>query len=369
MLRLAPWLAALALAAMLATKFDPAHGFARLIRFGEIWESRQLPAVRELHPPVAQGSAGYDGQFYAQLAIAPALRDPDLTQALDSPAYRARRILMPAVAHLLGAGQPGLILQAFALLNVVCWFALGWLLLRLLPPDSPESVARWLGCMLSMGVLDSVRQSLVDLPAVLLLLVAILAQRRSLPFSALWLALGNLTKETNLLAALAVFASPETRAQPRRLLWLGLSALPLFFWLLYVSGRFGAAAGQTGAGNFTWPLWGAIEQFSRSLGEVSSGNFDSRHVFALLAIPSLYLQVWVLWRLRSLSDAWWRVGVAYGVLLLFLGEWVWSGYWAACRAVLPLTIAFNLLLPRGRWFWPLWCAGNITIGHAIWRML
>lgn len=369
MLRLAPWLAALAFSVLVALKFDPAHGFAGLIRFGATWADRQLPVLQTLQPPLVPESAGYDGQFYAQIALAPTLRDPDLPAALDNPAYRARRILLPAVAHVLGLGRPGAIVQAYALLNVLCWFALGWLLLRRLPPENPANVARWLGCMLSMGVLDSVRQSLVDLPVLLLLYLALEAGRNSSRLTALWLAVGNLAKETNLLAAAAMFAEPHGRDRTRRAIALACSALPLFIWSLYVAHRFGANAGTSGLGNFTWPLWGAVAQLGHSATELLSGNLDSRHLFAVLAIPSLYLQAWVLLRLRVPTEAWWRVGLAYGALLLFLGEWVWSGYWAACRAVLPLTIAFNLLLPVGRGFWLLWSLGNITLLHAIWRLL
>jgi hypothetical protein len=354
---------------MVALKFDPTHGFAGLIRFGETWAARQLPAVSKLAPPVVPNSAGYDGQFYAQIALAPTLADPDLITALDNPAYRARRILLPAVAHVLGAGRPGLILQAYALLNILCWFVLGWLLLRRLPPENPHNVARWIGCMFSMGVLDSVWQSLVDLPALLLLVLALEAGRQSLRLSSLWLALSHLAKETNLLAAFAVFAEPHRRDLRRRALELGLCALPILAWSLYVHQRFGSNAGTSGLGNFTWPLVGAIGQIGRSGAEVLSGNLDSRHVFALLAIPSLYLQGWILLRLPSPGDPWWRVGLAYGALMLFLGEWIWTGYWAACRAVLPLTIAFNLLLPSGRGFWLWWSLGNLTLLHAVWRML
>ena len=51
------------------------------------------------------------------------------------------------------------------------------------------------------------------------------------------------------------------------------------------------------------------------------------------------------------------------------GSWVWSGYWAACRAVLPMTLAFNLLLPAGRGFWIWWIAGNLALFHGVWRFL
>lgn len=370
MYRLLPGLAALLFALLVLAKFDANAGFAPLLRLGGQWESRQHPALRQLQFPTLPESAGYDGQFYAQLALDPTLRDPALARALDSPAYRARRIALPALAHLLGVGRPALILQIYAVLNVACWFALGWLLLRPWPPVSAANFARWFGCMFSLGVLDSVRQSLVDLPALLCLVLAVQAHARSLPRGAAWLALGHLTKETNLLGSAALYAWRD-RHEPmsRSWSWLALSCLPLALWLLYVGSRFEGEAAQTGLGNFTWPLLGAVGQWLRSAGEFSGGNFDSRHLFSLLAIPGLFLQFGVLCRHRAPGEAWWRIGVAYGVLLLFLGEWVWSGYWAACRAVLPLTIAFNLLLPPGRAFWPLWVAGNITILHGIWRFL
>ncbi len=368
MLRFAPWLAALALTFLVGAKFDSATGFTSLIRFGELWQERRLPAVEALAPATVPDSAGYDGQFYAQIALDPALRDTALEQALDAPAYRARRILMPALAYLTGTGNPAWILQAYALLNVACWFALAWLLWRQIAPHNASSLARWLACLFSMGVLESVRQSLVDLPALLCLVLAIQAHARTLPRAALWLSLGHLAKETNLLASLALGAH-RSLIRPRSFTWLALTAVPLALWLAYVHTRFSGASVQTGAGNFTWPVLGALEQLSLSAREVAQGNLDSRHTFALVAIPGLYLQFYVLLRHRQPDEAWWRIGVAYGVLLLFLGSWVWSGYWAAHRAVLPLTIAFNLLLPVNRAFWPLLIAGNLPVLHAIWRFL
>jgi hypothetical protein len=45
---------------------------------------------------------GYDGQFYAQLALHPDLKDPNLANALDNPVYRARRIGLSLLAFCLG---------------------------------------------------------------------------------------------------------------------------------------------------------------------------------------------------------------------------------------------------------------------------
>ena len=51
----------------------------------------------------------------------PGLRNPGLRGALDLPAYRATRILLPFLAHVTGLGRPNLIIQVFALLNPLFW--------------------------------------------------------------------------------------------------------------------------------------------------------------------------------------------------------------------------------------------------------
>ncbi len=370
---IAYWIAAVLFAALILAKFSPQTGFTSLIRFGEAWQERRLGAVQALPVTTARDSSGYDGQFYAQIALDPLLRDPTLPAALDAPSYRARRILTPATAAITGLGNPWWTLQAYALLNAFCWFALGGLLYRQIEPDGTHAFARWAGCMFSLGVLDSVRQSLVDLPALLLLVLATSAYTKAQRStrSTLWLALANLTKETSLLGSVALLADRSLRPFPWRRAGIALLAatLPLALWSLYVEQRFASMPGSDGLGNFTWPLLGLLTQAKYSLREVSLGNLDSRYTFSLIGIVGLGTQAWVLWRSPHPQSPWWRIGTAYSILLLFLSPWVWSGYWAACRAVLPMTIAFNLLLPATRGFWPLWILGNLTMLHAVWRFL
>jgi len=62
------------------------------------------------------------------------------------------------------------------------------------------------------------------------------------------------------------------------------------------------------------------------------------------------------------SEAWWRAGIGYAVLLVVLGDAVWEGYpGAASRVLLPMTLAFNILVPRGRSWWLLLLLGNLTV--------
>jgi hypothetical protein len=371
--RYAYWSAIFLFIGLVCAKFSTETGFTSLIRFGESWQNRRVGRLQGLPIATAPNSYGYDGQFYAQLALDPLLLDSATPQALDVPAYRARRILPSAGASILGLGEPWWTLQAYALLNVACWIIFARLLRSVLPLSGGRTFARWFGCLFSMGVLESVRQSLVDLPLLVLLALAVAAENRHRPkVSAVWLALANLTKESGLIGTLAVMARPPVRPLVTRpgLLSFGVAVVPLALWACYVNFRIPASAQSSGMGNFAWPLAGLVAHLEKCSLELAAGNWDGRFSMGLLAALGFVLQAWTLWRTPRLDSGWWRVGAAYSILLLFLGPWVWSGYWAACRALLPMTIAFNLLLPgSSRNFWVLWAAGNATLLHAIWRFL
>ncbi len=359
-------------AALVLAKFDSRTGFTSLIRFGETWEGRRHPLLQGIPIATAPHSNGYDGQFYAQIALDPLLRHPGTSQALDLPAYRARRILTPATAAAAGFGEPHWTLQVYSLLNVACWGVLAWLLAKAIEPSSPANIARWLGCMFSMGVLESVRQSLVDLPALLLLALAISARAQSRANqSSAWLALGNLAKESNLLGSLALCLGDIKRpfALRKAALTFGLTSIPLLLWSGYVAYRLPSPSESNGFGNFTWPLLGLGLHIKSCLAELLGGNWDGRFSMGFLGAIGFVTQATVILRRPNFESDWWRVGAAYALLLFVLSPWVWSGYWAVSRAVLPMTIAFNLLLPANRTFWPLWALGNATMLHAVWRFL
>lgn len=373
MSRPAYWIAICLFATLIAAKFSPQTGFTSLLRFGETWNDRRLASLHGLPIAIVPHSNGYDGQFYAQLALDPLLRETETARVLDVPAYRARRILLPGAAAIAGLGRPWWTLQVYALLNVACWFGLAWLLRRMLPATDWMTFARWAGCMFGMGVLESVRQSLVDLPALVFLTLAIIAHdRSSTTRSTGWLALANLTKESSLLAALVL--SADSFRWPfltrRKIISLLLATLPLAAWSYYVGTRLPSSPDSSGAGNFTWPLVGIAQHVYTCGSEIAAGNWDGRFTMGLLALIGFAVQAWTLWRRPDFRSSWWRVGAAYALLMLFLSPWVWSGYWAASRALLPATIAFNLLLPgNSRSFWPLWALGNVTLLHALWRFL
>ena len=48
--------------------------------------------------------------------------------------------------------------------------------------------------------------------------------------------------------------------------------------------------------------------------------------------------------------------------MIFLGAAVWEGYpGAASRVLLPMTLAFNILVPRGWKWWGVLLLGNLSV--------
>ena len=85
-----------AFGALLVSLWHPVYRFSALLWLDAAREPVLMPAVRA--QPSALNAGGYDGQFYAQIACDPTLRDPALVPAVDTLAYRARRIGLPATA-------------------------------------------------------------------------------------------------------------------------------------------------------------------------------------------------------------------------------------------------------------------------------
>ena len=339
--------------------YRPGAGFTALIVFGAQFDEQSVPALRNVRHVVTPGS-GYDGQFYAQLALDPGLRDASTVQALDNPGYRGRRILFPWIASALGLARPGAVIEAYALLNVLAWFILGWLLLRWLPPGDLRSTMAWSACMLSQGLLMSVHRALPDGPSVLLLALGVLAleQDRSWVAAGI-LGLSGLGKETNLIGgSILVPQRSPARGELIGIAGRGVVLIaPLLLWLVYLW-RLGLGTGQTGLGAYGPPLVSYVEKWTETVGELRAGWVGNARI-NLLTLVALTTQAAVLLRRRQWLSPWWRVGATYAGLMLVVGPGVWIGSpTAASRVVLPMTVAFNLLIPRGGWFWPLLILGN-----------
>ena len=151
------------------------------------------------------------------------------------------------------------------------------------------------------------------------------------------------------------------RAVLRQAGLLMLALAPLALWFDYIHSIYGSlifTSGETLA-----RLVGLLWRAQMVVREATSGSADHALRSASLVIAFVTQLVTVAARPRLVA-AWWRIGVAYAALLLFLGRPLWDGTPpAVVRIELPLLAAFNVLLLRiedDRWFWLLFVCGKLA---------
>jgi hypothetical protein len=360
-LRCATFAAVVLFLALVARFWHPVYGLTALIQLDAPNDDLKITAFREHPVYVYRDTGGYDGLYYAQIAYDPLLRSPELPRATDNLNYRARRILPPAVAWLLAAGQPGVIVHVYAFLNVAVWLLLAALLWRWLAVADFRGWLAWAGILFSCGALSSVRLALTDLPMTALLAAALFTAERARPKSAAaLLATAALARETAVLGAAGLVTRPWLSLR-NGLLGLVVAA-PLFAWLAYIRWRLGPA--DAGWSNLTLPVTGLVEKTVTALSDLTLFEYTLLAWTTLLAVIGIVVQAaFFAARWRLFGEAWWRIGAAYAALMLTLGTAVWEGYPGAyTRVLLPLTLAFNVLAHRTRaaLLWLL--LGNLGLG-------
>lgn len=349
---------------LVARFWHPVYGFTAFLQFDEAHETTAIAAFREYPVFKHPGLAPYDGLQYSQIAYHPLLEAGELRSAVDTLIYRGRRILLPAAAWLLAAGQPAWIAQVYAALNIACWLLLAAVFWKRLPVTDARGVLAWAGLLFSAGALGSVRLALIDLPALLLVALALWeTERERRRGAAGWLAAAALTRETSLLASVALFTGPlKSRAGlVRGLFWTLLAAGPLLLWMGYVRWQVGAG-NAAGARNFTWPMAGLLENWRDCFQAMGQHNLRSFAWRTLLSTAGLTCQAAFILIWRRPADPWWRLGAVFTALLVCLGSAVWEGFPnAAPRVLLPLNLACNVLAVRTRapLAWLLAC--NLTV--------
>ena len=345
--------------------------FTSLILFGAEFQDSALTEIKAMKPAV-DSPYGYDGQFYAQIAIDPLLKNPQLQKALDLPGYRAERIFLPAVAYLAGFGKPSIIVQVYALLNLLFWFLLLFGLVHYLHASTVRDYLCILATVFTTGALISVQRALTDLPAAALGFYA-----SALSGTAAWMiiSMAILTRQTSVMFLLRfAWPLPKDRAEVISLaIRVALVIAPLFLWLVYIHYTFGPSFQNYG--HFGWPFrdwalyvytnWKALSVTPLKLDFGSVGTWGWR-LFEFLAPLSTMVQVcyFAIW--RSPRCAYWRMGVGFAVMFIFLASSVFVEQIAFCRVVLPMTIAFNigLMRQRGYTFAFNFLAGNLGFAWA-----
>ncbi len=350
--------------ASVARFYHPGTGFTALLGLPAGHEA-EAPAFRAIPHYDYPAWASYDGQFYVQRALDPLIRDPEVDRAMDSAPFRARRILFSWTAYAIGLGRPAWIVEVYALQNVFCWLLLAVLLTRWMPPTSDRGLALWTACLFSHGLLWSVRFSLLDGPSLLLIAWSVALVERGRPaLSAVVAGVSALGRETNLLATLAQPMPADRRGWMRLALSVALGLLPVLLWHDYLRSIYRSTM-LVGTNQLVLPGAGMAEVWRRLLTGVQSqgllsGEWVSVALLSSLAVQAVYLMVH-----RDHRAPWWRVGVAYAVLMLLLDSVLANPHTGAVtRVLLPLTVGFNVLLMRdqpGTRFWMWFVAGNLHL--------
>jgi len=353
-----------------ASFYIPGKRFSYVVMFGDK-QSSVLSELDKIDYYLHENDAGYDGQFYAQIAIDPTLRNPELRHSIDSPDYRARRVLVSLSAYLMGWGIPEAVLHTYTLQNPIAWLALAVLMLWWFPPNAWGNWLRWTGVLLCSGMWASVINALTDGPSLLLVALGVFLVEKNRPWlAAVVLGVSGLAKETNVLSG-AVFVDAKILLNPRKwpkLILRGMLVIaPLVFWLFYVKKVFGLAS-SSGISNFSWPLvtWAwkvkenAVDAFSQDFFTKSGlPNFSFLCFLGLIALTVQF--AFFIFR-PQWNKLWWRVGIASSFLMAVLGQAVWDGYsGASFRVLLSMQLAFNVLVPRTRRWLPILILGNLSI--------
>jgi hypothetical protein len=357
------------------SSYEPGNGFLSMIYFGERFEPRQLPEVQAIAPP-ANSELGYDGQYYAQLSIDPSLQHPSIPRQVPGFFWRAKRIGLPVIAFSLGLGQPLYILHVYSVINIFFWRGLLVLLNNRFDLRRVKARFMVIAILWSSGTLISIERALLDLPALVFTLLPLLVQTGWI-WAALFVAYGILTKETSGLSAPAILwvhRSPYARLF-RSALIIGGIPFSWYMYLLYI----GAPPRETNTLS-SLPLQSLWNKFYDAQLHLQTVIFIglphplllSEAIFEVLGPASLAIQsIYYFFRFKMTDKFWW-FGIGFTLLLPFLGNVIWEEQAGFTRILLPLTVAFNLLVFRhekGRAYVIWWLLGNLGMFGLLTKLI
>jgi hypothetical protein len=285
------------------------------------------------------GSLGYDGQMYHFMAHDPWMRR-GAAAAMDDPALRYRRILVPALAWAVALGRDSAVHAAyFAVILGFVFLGVYWLARAI--KMRGRHPAWGLLFALTPAALVSMDRMTVDVALAALAAGFVLYSDCGPRWKLiLILASAALARETGFLLTAGYGAFLLSRRRFADLLWTVASALPAMFWYVYVSRRAPAEVQPVVASLL--PLAGWIERVAHP------ASYPLPHWQALAAVELDYVALmgvalmlghaaWLAWSRR------WNANVAaiyvFALALIFLGSRsVWEDAFGYGRVISPLIV-------------------------------
>jgi hypothetical protein len=284
------------------------------------------------------GSFGYDGQMYHFMAHDPWIRRGAVA-AMDDPALRYRRILVPALAWAIALGRDSAIHAAY--LAVILGFVfLGVYWLARAMVIQGRHPAWGLMFVLMPAVLVSMDRMTVDVALAALTAGFVLYSSDDVPRWKLLLILtcAALTRETGFLLTAGYGVFLLSRRRFADLFWAAASIVPAILWFAYVSAR---TAPEPRGQMFTVPLGGWIE------GVMSPVTYalPRWQAFAAVELDYVALAGVVLMLGQAVRLAWarrWNVRVSaiyiFAISISMLATAAWKDAFGYGRVVTPLMI-------------------------------
>jgi hypothetical protein len=338
--------------AILTTKYNPRNGYLELIMFGKVFKDRRLDVIDKIDPPTLT-EWGYDGQMYAQLAIDPLLLQANkLNSVIDGAAYRARRIGMPFMAYILGGGIPEKVIHVFSILNLLFWLGFLILLYKFVGVNKFIDFQLAASLLWTTGTLTSITRSLIDFPAVVMIMISIWINSWWL-ISSLFFSYSILVKETGVLGLLSFIwpLRPDRVILKINLIKILIILWPPFLWFIYVSIVFPKET-ISGLNVFALPFLGISLKVKNAFNLALNSSFTLSswplfqifYIYDFICPLSFLVQSVYLLRTPRFESNIWRMGIGFCLLLFFLGHSVWNDQYAYSRVLLPLTYSFNFLI-------------------------
>jgi hypothetical protein len=331
------------------------------IMAGHVYTHRgQLPRGLLLVP-----SAGYDGQFYYRLALAPANWNATAFGITMDQSYRYTRIGYPALAWLLSLGQHQLVpvvLVVINLLAVAAMAVLGGMFAR----ESGRHALWGLAFAAYFGLVISVGRDTAEPLAEACMLGGLLAYRRGsrrmYVLAAAAFAVGAITRETILLAPAAIAVARLIAMARRRtteaspgladLVWVvpaavyGLLEIAVHF---VVKGKFPLLANSSR--NLTVPFTAMVDALKYDIAHINTSHLSPIDISLLeYATLAIFIFAGLAVLFITTAPAHERIAFVFFVLQLgLLSSQIWTSTFGEGRSLIePYLMALVLLMATPR---------------------